>query len=85
MTTKDSTLVRLPNDLVARLDELRGEMSRPAFLTALVMATEAMPSTRPTARAPRPAKPTSSTEPCRHPISRRIGNECAVCGKTVGW
>lgn len=36
MTTKDSTLVRLPKDLLARLDGRRGQLSRAAFIGLLL-------------------------------------------------
>lgn len=36
MTTKDSTLVRLPNSTLARLDARRGKRSRAAFLDELL-------------------------------------------------
>lgn len=30
------------------------------------------------------AKPKAPAEPCTHPIGRRIGKACAVCGATIG-
>lgn len=36
MTTKDSTVVRLPNALVARIDRARGQMTRAAYIAALL-------------------------------------------------
>lgn len=31
-----------------------------------------------------PAKMRAKAEPCRHPIGRRIGANCAACGEKVG-
>lgn len=54
MTTKDSTLVRLPNSTLARLDARRGRLSRAKFLDELLDA-------RPLATRPAPA-PVRSTQ-----------------------
>lgn len=33
---------------------------------------------------PQPRRAKGGAEPCTHPIGRRIGKQCAVCGALVG-
>lgn len=52
----------------------------------------AVVSARPTLRADSPVSPRrpsptreshAESEPCRHPLFRRVGTACTACGKTV--
>jgi hypothetical protein len=92
MPSKDSTLVRLPNRLVARIDAQRGETSRAAFLGEVLDVVSGKRAPTP----PRRGRPTAqvATKPamrrgarrkpvCSHPVGRKIGDRCGECGEKV--
>jgi hypothetical protein len=97
MPTSDGQMVKFPRPLVVRFDALRGAVSRPDFLDALLTAHESDVSGGPRRQAgsaapvvAQPATPKLRKEPvrkggvkpssCPHPVSRRIGVGCGLCG-----
>ena len=97
VTTTDSKMVRLPSELIARIDEARGEIPRPAFLEALLDG-RALPEPAYAGTGARVSRTTSGTaerrgrlgvtetttrvSSCSHPVTRRIGDGCGACGAT---
>lgn len=69
--------MRFPDELLARIDAAadRDHVSR----TAVVMAAcEAWLGEEPGSKKP---KRETGAEKCRHPVGRRIGGLCALCGE----
>lgn len=68
---------RVADQVAAAVDAVRGERSRSAWLQDLI-ARELAQLTAPPLSSP------ILSRTCRHPANRRIGNNCAACGASVG-
>ena len=85
-TKPSPVMVRMDPDLLAKLDRDRGVLNRSEHVRELVREYA-----RPPRRGPsKPAGPlatergmsTPTPSDCSHPLSRRIGDGCGMCGKT---
>jgi hypothetical protein len=86
--------VRLSNEKLAEIDGQRGDRTRAQFVkeaidSALLPSPTSTSSGRVrsaketrAAPVPKPTK-TSSKVVCDHPVNRRIGGQCALCGEAV--
>jgi predicted transcriptional regulator len=74
MVTKP-TQMRIPPELLARIDQM-AEKQGVSRTAVVVAACEAWLEDPPSKR-----KRESAGERCSHPIGRRIGGVCAVCGE----
>jgi len=78
--------VRIDDDLAALLIERAapGQSLSASANDVLRSVLVATPAKRPSLSVGgRNAKAVSATSGCKHPIGRRIGNWCAVCGSAV--
>jgi hypothetical protein len=79
-------MVRMDDDLLAKLDRDRGATDRSDHIRRLVADYNGRP--RPAKakaagpHATRKGMSTPTPSDCSHPMSRRIGDGCGACGKT---